>query len=113
MVIWVLVGFHGGDRSSLRLGFWGWVTTWLKAVGAGLNRFGVSVVWAGLGLIGFFGFSWCFDGDLLQWVAVAVLGGAGFVIWWCCGGGLLWRRWVGLGLCFGGVVVVGCCGNVG
>ena len=38
------------------------------------------------GLIGFLGFSWCFGGDLLWWVAVAVLGGAGFVFRWCCGG---------------------------
>ena len=57
-------------------------------------------------MIGFLGFSWCFGGDLLRWVAVAALGGAGFVIQWCCGGGLLWQPWVGLGLCFGGVVAV-------
>ena len=37
-------------------------------------------------MIGFLGFSWCFGGDLLWWVAVAVLGGAGFVFRWCCGG---------------------------
>ena len=76
---------YGGDKSGLRLGFWGWVTAWLEAVGTGLNWFGVSEVWIGLGLIGFLGFSWCFGGDLLRWVAVAVLGGAGFVFRWCCG----------------------------
>ena len=62
----VMMGFDGGHlgvgwvlrwRSGLRLGFWGWVTAWLEAVGAGLNLFGVSVVWIGLGLS-----------------------------WWCCGG---------------------------
>ena len=40
--------------------------------------------------IGFLGFSWCFDGDLLRWVAVAALGGVGFVFWWCCGDAGLW-----------------------
>ena len=78
----VMVGFGGGHLSV------GWVSRWRS------------------GLIGFLGFSWCFGGDLLWWVAVAVLGGAGFVFRWCCGGGLLWQRWVRLGLCFSGVVAV-------
>ena len=40
-------------------------------------------------MIRFLDFNWCFGGDLSQWVAVAALGEAGFVLvvlWWCCGG---------------------------
>ena len=61
-------------------------------------------------MIGFLGFSWCFGGDLLWWVAVVALGGAGFVFQWCCGG-VGWA-WVSVSMVFrcGGAVVV-CNGN--
>ena len=36
----------------------------------------------------------------------------GFQLVFCCDG-LLWRRWVGLGLCFNGVLLWWCCGSVG
>ena len=88
----VMVGFGGGHLGV------GWISRW---------RSGYGSRWR-LGLIGFLGLSWCFGGDLLRWVAVAALGGAGFVFRWCCCGNVgfvvvaLWRRWV----CCGGIVIV-------
>ena len=57
-------------------------------------------------MIGFLGFSLCLGGDLLQWVVVAALGGAGFMFRWCFIVVVLWWRWV----CCGGAMVV-CNGN--
>ena len=101
------VGWVSRWRSSLRLGFWGWVTVeiglwvtvWLESVGAGLrwrscygsqrglNRFVVDRRWVGVSVV---------------WI------GAGFVmvvLWWrwvCCGGAV-----VALGWCGGAVVSLG------
>ena len=45
---------------------------------------------------------WVSIGVLLQWVAVAALGGVGFVFRWCFVVVVLWQCWVS----YGGAVVV-------
>ena len=58
---------------------------------------------------------WASIGVLLQWVVVVALGGVRFVFWWCFVVVVLWRHCVGLGLCFGGVLLWWhwvCCGGI-